>query len=131
MFKRSFAVLTVATAILMAACGDGGGEPQPDDVETVVKTSGDQQQGRVGQLLENPLTVTVTTDGAPAAGVTVNWSTTAAGGSLTPTSVTTDANGVASTSWTLGTTAGAQTATATVSGATGSPANFSATALAA
>ena len=131
MSTRSFAVLTVATAILVAACGDGGGEPQPDDVETVVKTSGDQQQGRVGQLLENPLTVTVTTDGAPAAGVTVNWSTTAAGGTLTPTSVPTDANGVASTSWTLGTISGAQTATATVSGATGSPATFSATALAA
>jgi plastocyanin len=131
MSKRSFAVLTVATAILVAACGDGGGEPPPDDVETVVKISGDQQQGRVGQLLENPLAVTVTTDGAPAAGVTVNWSTTAAGGTLTPTSVPTDANGLASTSWTLGTISGAQTATATVSGSTGSPATFSATALAA
>jgi plastocyanin len=131
MSKRCFAVLTVATAILVAACGDGGGEPQPDDVETVVKTSGDQQQGLVGSQLADPLSVTVTTAGAAAAGVTVNWSTSAAGGAVGPTSVATDANGVASTLWTLGTTSGAQTATATVSGATGSPATFSATALAA
>jgi plastocyanin len=128
MSQRCFAVLTVATAVLVAACG-GGGDTQPDPAETVTKTAGDQQAGLVGQLLEDPLSVRVTTDGAPDPGVTVNWSTT--GGTLTPTSVPTDANGVASTSWTLGTTSGAQTATATVSGATGSPATFSATALAA
>ena len=128
MSRPGFAVLTLATAILVAACGGDGGDTQPDDVETLVKISGDQQQAIVGQPLADPLSVQVTTDGAPAAGVTVNWST--VGGTLDPTSVATDASGMASTVWTLGTTAGTQTATATVSGAAGSPATFSAAAVA-
>ena len=129
--KLSFVAVALVTMVLVAGCGGGGNEPPPGDAETVAKTSGDQQEGIVGQLLADPLSVVVTTNGAATAGVTVNWSTTAAAGAVSPTSVATDANGVASISWTLGTTSGAQTATATVSGATGSPAIFSATALAA
>jgi hypothetical protein len=126
---KPYFVLGLTSTILVAACGGGGADTQPDDVETVSKTAGDGQEGVVGQLLPDPLSVTVTLDGAAAAGVTVNWST--SGGSLLPTSVETDENGLARTLWTLGTTSGAQTATATVSGATGSPVTFSATAQAA
>jgi adhesin/invasin len=70
----------------------------------------------------------VTDAGAPSAGATVAWSTTVAGGSLDPASALTDANGVATSSWTLGTVSGSQTAQATLSGATGSPVGFTATA---
>ena len=117
-------VLGVATTILVVSCGGGGGEPQPE--VTLTKTAGDQQDGVVTVTLPDPLSVTVTQDGVPAAGVIVNWSTT--GGSLLPTSGDTDANGLARALWTLGMTSGAQTATATVPGATGSPVTFSATA---
>jgi plastocyanin len=82
----------------------------------------------VGQPLAAALSVVVTEDGTPNAGETVAWSTTAAGGSVDPASAATDASGIASTAWTLGTVSGAQTATATLTGATGSPVTFTATA---
>jgi plastocyanin len=128
MAKPYFAAIIFGVTTLVTGCG-GGGEPAGNGT-AVEKTSGDQQQGRVGEVLALPLQVSVTTNGAAAPGVTVNWSTVAAGGSLIPTSVVTDASGTASTSWMLGTTSGAQTATATVSGATGSPATFGASAVA-
>jgi plastocyanin len=58
----------------------------------------------------------------------VTWSTTAPGGSLEPTTSATDASGLASVNWTLGTVSGSQTAQAALSGATGSPVIFTATA---
>jgi plastocyanin len=128
MAKPYFAAIMFGVTTLVTGCG-GGGEPAGNGT-AVEKTSGDQQQGRVGEILADPIQVSVTTNGAAAAGVTVNWSTAAAGGALVPTSAVTDANGTASTIWTLGTTSGAQTATATVSGATGSPLTFNASAVA-
>jgi plastocyanin len=131
MAQPCFAALILAMAVLMSGCGGGGEccDPILED-PTVTKTDGDEQVGRVGQPLPNPLQVSVLTEGAATPGATVNWSTTAAGGALNPTSTTTDANGVASSSWTLGTASGVQTATVSVSGAAGSAATFSANALA-
>jgi plastocyanin len=131
MAQPRFASLILAMVVVTSGCG-GGGECCDPIVEdpTVTKTDGDEQLGRVGQPLPEPLQVTVLTEDAAAPGVTVNWSTTAPGGALIPTSTTTDANGVASSSWTLGTASGAQTATVTVSGAPGSAATFSAAAFA-
>ena len=114
MSKARFAVLTVATAILAAACG-GGSEPQFDHL--VTKIGGDQQRAIVGQELPDPLSVQVLLGDFAAPGVTVNWSTAAGSGTLTPTSGVTDADGLTSTTWTLGTTVGTQTVTASVSGA--------------
>jgi plastocyanin len=127
--RPSFAALSLATMILVAGCGGDGSGPPPGDETSVVKVSGDEQQGRVGEVLADPIQVSVTTNGAAEPGVTVTWSTAAAGGSLVPPSVVTGADGMASTNWMLGTTSGAQTATATVSGAT--PATFNASAVAA
>ena len=81
----------------------------------------------MGQPLANPLQVVVTEGGTPAAGVTVAWSTSAPGASLAATSLT-DASGLATNTWTLGTVAGSQTAQASLSGASGSPVGFTATA---
>jgi galactose oxidase len=90
---------------------------------------GNSQSAPAGQALANPIGVRVTDDnGDPVADVTVGWSA-ADGGSVSASSVSTDADGHASVTWTLGPTAGSQTATATVDGLDGSPVHFTATAV--
>lgn len=121
----------LVVGILVTACGGGGNGGTPPVVTAIAKAStnsGDTQTGTVGQPLATSLRVVVTEDGAISPGATVTWSTAAAGGSVNPVSATSDASGIASTAWTLGTVSGAQTATATLSGATGSPVTFTATA---
>jgi plastocyanin len=121
-------------ASLAGACGGGGdgggGGVTPPPTTAIAKNSGDAQAGPVGQPLGSPLRVLVTESGTPSAGVTVSWSTSAAGGSVDPASGPTDADGIASTTWTLGTTPGSQSAQAALSGAAGTPVTFSATAAA-
>ena len=128
---RHFGELLVATSVICAACGGGGGDVQPDEVTIVEAVSGNEQHGRAGEVLVDPIVVRVTSDGNAVPGVTVNWSAPAPSGEIVPDSVATDANGMASAIWMLGTAAGAQTAQAAVSGAIGSPVSFSAAALAA
>ncbi|HEX6434906.1 MAG TPA: plastocyanin/azurin family copper-binding protein [Gemmatimonadales bacterium] len=118
--------------IFLSACGggDGGNGGTPPSSTAITKNvtgNGDAQTGTVGQPLSAPIRVLVTEDGQPSAGVTVTWSTPAAGGSLAPSS-TTDNAGTATNTWTLGTVSGPQTAQASLSGATGSPVTFNATA---
>lgn len=91
--------------------------------------SGDAQSDTVALTLADRMRVRVLDAfGNPVSGVTVNW---AAIGSGTPSAPTTstDATGFAEITYTLGTTAGADGATATVSGLTGSPVSFPATAI--
>jgi uncharacterized protein YjdB len=65
--------------------------------------------------------------GNPVAGVNVTFAVTAGGGVITPTTVATNALGIATvTSWTLGAVAGANSVTATVAGLSGSPVAFNA-----
>jgi plastocyanin len=117
--------------IAISACGgDGGDGGTPPPSTAIAKNpagSGDAQIGTVGQQLSQPISVLVTEGGQPASGATVAWSTTAAGASLAASS-TADAAGIASNTWTLGTVAGPQTAQATLTGASGSPVTFTATA---
>jgi plastocyanin len=120
------------SGILVTGCGgDGGGDggTPPGTTTAIAKASasGDAQSGTVGQPLANPLQVVVTEDGAASPGATVTWSTAVPGAALAASS-TTDANGIASNAWTLGNTSGSQTAQAALSGATGSPITFTATA---
>ena len=76
-----------------------GGEP-PD---AIVKISGDNQSGRPGARLANPLVVEVIDENDdPVSGVTVNFAVTAGGGSVSPASATTNNNGRAQTRLTLG-----------------------------
>ncbi|MGH7657178.1 MAG: hypothetical protein ACREL6_03010, partial [Gemmatimonadales bacterium] len=132
MLKMRAAPLVLAGS-LATACGggsgDGGGGPsQPVLTVARAPSSGDGQTATVATELPEPLMVIVRRDGNPEAGVNVQWSST--GGSVAPASAATDASGLAATTWTLGNSAGAQTAAATVSGATGSPVSFMATATA-
>jgi len=96
--------------------------------KTIALAGGNGQTDTVGATLPHLDSVLVTDAGTnPVSGVAVTWAVTKGGGSIPPSS-TTNANGIATASWTLGDTAEAQTATASVSGLTGSPVTFSATA---
>jgi hypothetical protein len=123
------AVALGAVLVLASGCG-GGGDSNPNPSPLVLakepSASGDAQTGLVSNALPNVLRVLVTRDATPQSGASVTWST--SDGSLAPTSGPTDASGIAASTWTLGATAGPQTAQAAVTGATGSPVTFSATA---
>ena len=81
---------------------------------SVVIFSGNNQTAPAGTALGQPLVVEVRdAGGAPVAGATVTWAT-LDGGSLSPTSAVSNAQGRAQTSWTLGPSAPTQTVTATV-----------------
>ncbi len=98
----------------------------PANIETV---GGNGQNGTVGGPLSDSLSVRVTdASGHAVLGVSVNWSVLTGGGAISPTSSTTNGSGVASADFTLGPVEGEQQAQAVVSGLTGSPVVFSATA---
>ncbi len=102
--------------------------PVPTGIAIV---TGNNQVGVIGkpslQSLAQPIVVRVTAaDGLGVLGVSVTFAA-SNGGSVSPTTVVTDAAGLAQTSWSLGTSASAQTATATVAGLAGSPVTFNAT----
>jgi len=116
---------------LAAGCGDET-EPPAGGNLTIARSaaSGDGQSGPAGAELAEPLSVTVTEDGAPAADVPVAWNVLTGGGSMAAASSNTSAQGIATMRWTLGAAVGNQTARAVVNGAAGSPVAFSATAVA-
>jgi plastocyanin len=124
------ALLFGLSALTIVGCDDddddGGGGPNPDVVLAKATPSGDAQTGTVGADLAEQLRVVVTEDGSPAQGVDVTFATT--NGSVTPTTATTDVDGIAAAVWTLGEEAGSQEATASLTDATGSPQTFTATA---
>jgi plastocyanin len=127
---RQLKPLVVGVGISLAACGGGGSNMTPSTtaIAKASASSGDAQIGTVGQPLALPLRVVVTDGGAASAGATVAWSTTAPGATVNPASAVTGTDGIAITAWTLGTVSGSQSATATLSGASGSPVTFTATA---
>jgi adhesin/invasin len=90
--------------------------------------SGDDQTAPVGTMLPDSLIVRATdAAGNPVEGVGVTWSS-PDGGSVSSPAVATAANGRAGIRRTLGPSAGQQTALASVSGVSGSPVTFSASA---
>ncbi len=84
---------------------------------TLVKISGDSQQGTPSTALAQPFVVEVQ-DGESAAfaGVPVTFAITAGGGTLSATSTATDANGQAASTLTLGNSAGTNTVQVSVQG---------------
>ena len=91
-------------------------------------SAGTGQTDTVLATLGTPLAVLVRDqNNTPVAGVVVNWSAT--GGSVASPTSTSNGSGIASVNYTLGSTAGSsQTAQASVTGLSGSPVSFSATA---
>jgi len=109
--RQGFLWLVVA----VAACGGGSGPGQTPS--QITASAGENQIGPADQALAAPLEVTVKdASGAPVGGVSVTWAAASGGGSVTPITNTTAADGKATASRTLGSGAGPQTTTATVSG---------------
>ena len=124
--RRSMTHAGLALASLALSACNGGTEPEPGP-ETLAVVSGGGQSAEAGETLTSPLVVRVTQDGAPVVGKAITWSVTAGGGSVNPTSSTTDASGTASTTWTLGAVEGANAVQASAAGVSGSPVTFNAT----
>ena len=92
----------------------------------IVLTSGNNQVGQSDTMLGAPLVATVEdTNGNPVAGANVTFVVTVGGGTVSTTSVTTDAQGQAQTAWMVG-ASGANTIEARASGLVGSPIIFTA-----
>ena len=122
---RSWA-LAALLALSVLRCGSNIEPTTPTDIRGV---SGDNQTGRVGSVLPDPLVVVITdANGNGVPGQTVTWQA-QGGGSVAPATATTGSNGQASVRWTLGPTPGNQNTTATASGLNGSPVTFSSVAV--
>jgi hypothetical protein len=95
----------VLGAILLSGCGsDPGGS---GDFAAMAIVGGNDQNGRVGAELSDPLVVKVTdAGGAPQGGITVSFVVTSGGGTLFVEAVTTSSDGLARDFWTLGTSTG-------------------------
>ncbi len=87
--------------------------------KTLVKISGDNQNGLTGETLLNPFVVEVRDQyGDPVEGVTVTFTLLTGGGSLSAETTTTNANGQAETTLTLGNEPGEYTLEVSVEGIT-------------
>ncbi|HYF38694.1 MAG TPA: Ig-like domain-containing protein [Gemmatimonadales bacterium] len=123
-------LLCCLTALSLVACGDDDTVDPTAIPAAIFPFSGNGQQGAPGTQLGAPLTVEVTdAQGNLVPGATVSWSVVTGGGSITPTSSSTDAQGRASAQFTLGPNEGEQRAQAEATGLTGSPVVFTATAV--
>lgn len=117
---RGRVALIVAAVQLttLAACGETTVN-EPLSAGTLATVSGNGQVGVAGQTLPAPIQVRVLgSDDQPLPGATVTFAVTTGGGTVSPASATSDANGLASTTWTLGKTAGNNVLTVTAGTAT-------------
>ena len=118
-FVRPVRLVPMAFAVLvatLAACGNDG-STDPSRPSAMAAVSPDSQDTAAGVKMSQPLVVRVTGGGAtPIAGATVSWTIGTGGGSLSDSTSTTDADGLAQTTYTPGTSV----ATANVSAAVGS-----------
>lgn len=118
-----FVSLATACALLLAGCKQGT-TPIPHTPTTLALVSGSNQTGGVSAALAEPLVVrALDAAGRPVEGVAISWTVTG-GGSVSPASSATDAQGKDSVTWTLGATPGVQTATAGSSAITGASVAF-------
>lgn len=114
--KISFLSLTLiivsSLGVFISSCKKDDPEPIPV-VTSIELLSGDDQTATVESTLSEQIEVIVKDqNGAFFAGTTVHFGVTE--GSVSPTTVSTDADGKATVSWTLGATFGEQTLTASV-----------------
>src|SRR5258706_9477922 len=116
--------LLLLGVLATARCGGGSGGTGPV-AATITVSAGNNQVGAAGAALAGSLAVIVHDQGgAVVAGVTVAFTVTGGGGSVSPASRVTDASGLAKTRRTLGANAGTQTVNASTGNLT--PVQFSA-----
>jgi hypothetical protein len=98
------------TSLLVLACGsDDLVLPSEGTAAAISITRGNNQTGTVGGALADSLQVRVLDKaGRPVPNQPVAWAVVAGGGSVSPASSNTDANGYAGARWTLGSGAGTQ-----------------------
>ena len=127
--RRTRTASFVLVSLMLAACGDkDSNKPRPVPAE-IAMLSGDGQTAAAGSMLSQPIVALVTdANGDPVSGVTVTLAPSPGDGFLSVGQAKTDPQGRVAAQWTLGPHAGSQIATATVTGLTGSPVTFSATA---
>ncbi len=114
-------ILAAALAVAVIACGsDGpGSDPPPEDSEFTA-VGGNQQLSPAGVALPVPFRVRLLDDdGDPVAGSAVSWTVTSGGGTITPASSTTGADGTTEALYTLGENSGTQTVSASIAGSSG------------
>ena len=109
--------LAAALVVAAAACG-GSTEPATGTGASQIQiVSGNGQVQLVGQALPSPLVVKVVNgSGSPLPGATVTFSVASGAASVSPTTATTDAAGLAKTTVTLGSAAGNVQINASVNG---------------
>lgn len=94
----------------------------------IALVAGDNQRAAARSTVGTaPQVVVEDSGGNPVSGTLVSFSIDSGGGNVGSASVSTAADGTASTSWTLGRSGGTNTMTASATGLTGSPVSFTAT----
>ena len=125
-FRRCLAVASLS--ITTFGCGGGETTGSNDPTQLVIK-SGENQSGSVGLALTGKVVVEARNAKGGVAGVTIVASVEQpGGGSVSPSSVATAADGTAQFTWTLGPKVGAQALRFTTTGATPVNASVNATA---
>lgn len=109
MIRRSGGAFFLLVAV---ACGS---DSTSSSSGVVTVEAGANQTAPVGTALQ-PYSVKVTNGSGPVNGLTVSWQVASGGGSVTPASSLTDAQGIAEAVATLGTQLGSQTVRASASG---------------
>ncbi|MES2305875.1 MAG: Ig-like domain-containing protein [Gemmatimonadota bacterium] len=111
---------TFLTALLLVGAACNSGTDANSDV-VIAAAGGNQQTGVTGAALATPLKVKAVDGlGAPLTGIVIDWSVQSGGGSVTPSTSTTDANGFATATLTLGAAAGSTVVKATQRGSSAS-----------
>ena len=125
---RSRAVIArlgcLTTLLVAAACGDSSGPSSPPVLEASTAVT---QTANAGSTVESPIVRVGREDGSAIKGAIVKFSV-SGGGSISVTTDTTDAAGLASAGvWRLGNTPGTSTVTATSTSVPGAKVTFTAT----
>lgn len=117
--------LALAALSLAVACGGDNLVLPGEGTPTTIKvTAGDAQQGTVNTVLPDSIVVQVLDAGnRPVPGQVVNFAVVAGGGTASPASDVTDAQGLAAVEWALGPAAGTQQLRAQATGGA-APANL-------
>src|SRR5438067_2960027 len=117
LISQSAATRAALLCALVASAVACDNTSEPSTPATVTVSTGPAITGRAGEA--KPVTVTVlTSNGKTLATSPVTFAVSSGGGTVTPPTTNTDANGQATASWTLGNTLGAQTLTITAGAVT-------------
>jgi alpha-tubulin suppressor-like RCC1 family protein len=113
---QALRLVLIAAGVASCAGGDPVG-PTAGVPTAITMVGGDGQVAQISTTLTQDFVVRVDdVNGNPVGNIPVIWAVTSGGGSITPASDPTDANGLSQARLTLGSTAGANTASATVTG---------------